>query len=114
MFSPKLWKQDTLGKYGYKYHIVAYTQIIYDLYGKTIEEVERYLGLPDYFCMKEPCEECMAYVYHYEFYSRNLPPGYVYIPKQDCKKYIDTGSTFVVVFSTETYIVTSVQRLIKN
>lgn len=115
VFSKISWQKDTLGKYGYRQRIIHETDTIETLYEKTPEEVEQLLGAPDYYCKDE---KRLSYIYQYEFVlpEENIEKWstYVYKPKQECDKYLDTGSNILIDFDPTTNKVFSIGYVIKN
>ncbi|MDJ1484941.1 hypothetical protein QNI16_30860 [Cytophagaceae bacterium YF14B1] len=112
VFSTRLWKEDTLGKYGYRIKAIQKGKILNKIKDGTIEEVEILLGDPDFCCVDNQEPAYIAYVYCYDFFRFVNKSNYKYQPRRDCDAPLDVelGSRVVILFDKRTKKVFEIGR----
>lgn len=96
-FSKELWVSDTLGSKGYRSKILEKDNFIENLIGKTQNEIDKLLGVPDFICDSQE-ETIYQYNFEYKRFSNHIE--YDYKPKSDCNKNVGLGSFLSIIFDT--------------
>jgi hypothetical protein len=100
IFSPVLWKNDTLGIHGTKLKAIHKTNVLSRVRDKTPREVEDLWGEPGFYCMHKDKRDpsYTSYLYHYGYFRLAPPPEYRYKPRQKCRCYVTLGSRLIISF----------------
>jgi hypothetical protein len=99
IFSPVLWKNDTLGIHGTKLKAIHKTNVLSRVRDKTPRGRQRICGENLIFTACTRINETRrTHLYHYGYFRLAPSPEYRYKPRQKCRCYVTLGSRLIISF----------------